>query len=338
MKEAGRPAVSNFGQDLSDGKAFVSLLLQITPDRYDTAALHKVEDDGASAEDRIKIVLKHAEQLKCRQFVTFTDIVNSNTRLNFGFIAGLFNSYIGIFLPSNQELKDLYNQLDSLQHANSDLHAKLGGKQSEVESLKKELDSIKQQWKQYHTDSENSIAQQIEKLRSFYTEEMTKLRSKAGEEQQGLVAKHKAEIEQREQEYQAMVESMTAKSKMTAYEQEKSFEAEKAKISRELIVLIRSLDDFFTKNESEFIAPPIDTDFAKLPSQLRNSAVKVLEMYYDKSDRVEALEKRVEHMERVNNIIGDKIQQYAEGLINNTEKKKRNILDMFFRSKSDLRN
>jgi len=49
-------------------------------------------------------MLQQAERLGCRQFVTATDVVRGNPKLNLAFIANLFNKYPALHKPENQDI------------------------------------------------------------------------------------------------------------------------------------------------------------------------------------------------------------------------------------------
>lgn len=49
-------------------------------------------------------MLQQAEKLGCRQFVTATDVVRGNPKLNLAFIANLFNKYPALHKPENQDI------------------------------------------------------------------------------------------------------------------------------------------------------------------------------------------------------------------------------------------
>uniref|UniRef100_A0A7N9ANW5 Plastin-3 n=1 Tax=Mastacembelus armatus TaxID=205130 RepID=A0A7N9ANW5_9TELE len=80
LKKVGM-SISNFSGDIKDSKAYFHLLEQIAPD--------------GSKED--------AEHLGCRQFVTATDVVCGNAKLNMAFIATLFNKHPALTKPENQD-------------------------------------------------------------------------------------------------------------------------------------------------------------------------------------------------------------------------------------------
>lgn len=52
---------------------------------------------------RAECMLKQADRLGCRQFVTATDVVCGNSKLNMAFVATLFNKYPALTKPENQD-------------------------------------------------------------------------------------------------------------------------------------------------------------------------------------------------------------------------------------------
>lgn len=52
---------------------------------------------------RAECMLKQADRLGCRQFVTATDVVSGNAKLNLAFVATLFNKHPALTKPENQD-------------------------------------------------------------------------------------------------------------------------------------------------------------------------------------------------------------------------------------------
>lgn len=52
---------------------------------------------------RAECMLKQAERLGCRQFVTAYDVVSGNAKLNMAFVATLFNKHPALTKPENQD-------------------------------------------------------------------------------------------------------------------------------------------------------------------------------------------------------------------------------------------
>ncbi|KAM9833165.1 plastin-3-like isoform X1 [Syngnathus typhle] len=106
LKEVGM-TLSNFSGDIKDSKAYFHLLEQIAPDGS-KEDVERVEIDmtGLYEKDlakRAELMLQQADLLGCRQFVTATDVVSGNSRLNMAFVATLFNKHPALTKPENQD-------------------------------------------------------------------------------------------------------------------------------------------------------------------------------------------------------------------------------------------
>ncbi|MEQ2187480.1 Plastin-3 [Goodea atripinnis] len=106
LRNAGM-SISNFSGDIKDSKAYFHLLEQIAPDGS-KEGVPRIEIDmtGLYEKDlkkRAECLLKQAERLGCRQFVTANDIVTGNTKLNLAFVATLFNKHPALTKPENQD-------------------------------------------------------------------------------------------------------------------------------------------------------------------------------------------------------------------------------------------
>lgn len=53
---------------------------------------------------RAECMLEQADRLGCRQFVTATDVVRGNPKLNLAYVANLFNKYPALKKPENQDI------------------------------------------------------------------------------------------------------------------------------------------------------------------------------------------------------------------------------------------
>ncbi|XP_026186240.1 plastin-3-like isoform X1 [Mastacembelus armatus] len=106
LKKVGM-SISNFSGDIKDSKAYFHLLEQIAPDgsKEDVPRV-EIDMTGLYEKDlkkRAECMLKQAEHLGCRQFVTATDVVCGNAKLNMAFIATLFNKHPALTKPENQD-------------------------------------------------------------------------------------------------------------------------------------------------------------------------------------------------------------------------------------------
>lgn len=108
LENAGCSKITNFSSDIKDSKAYYNLLNQIAPkgDEEGIAAI-VIDMNGLREKEDLKraeCMLVQAERLGCRQFVTATDVVRGNPKLNLAFIANLFNKYPALHKPENQDI------------------------------------------------------------------------------------------------------------------------------------------------------------------------------------------------------------------------------------------
>ncbi|KAK9517582.1 hypothetical protein VZT92_022941 [Zoarces viviparus] len=106
LKKVGM-SISNFSGDIKDSKAYFHLLEQIAPDgsKEDVPRI-EVDMTGLYENDlmkRAECMLKQADGLGCRQFVTATDVVSGNAKLNMAFVATLFNKHPALTKPDDQD-------------------------------------------------------------------------------------------------------------------------------------------------------------------------------------------------------------------------------------------
>nr|XP_055034177.1 plastin-3 isoform X1 [Misgurnus anguillicaudatus]XP_055034178.1 plastin-3 isoform X1 [Misgurnus anguillicaudatus]XP_055034179.1 plastin-3 isoform X1 [Misgurnus anguillicaudatus] len=117
LENAGWTKINNLSHDIKlrdfancvkDSRAYFHLLDQISPkgqkegeDRID------IDMSGFGEKDDLKraeCMLQQADRLGCRQFVTATDVVSGNPKLNLAFVANLFNKYPALTKPVNQDI------------------------------------------------------------------------------------------------------------------------------------------------------------------------------------------------------------------------------------------
>ncbi|XP_058044458.1 plastin-1 isoform X1 [Ahaetulla prasina] len=105
LNNAGWKKISNFGQDIKDSKAYYHLLNQIAPKRGNNGETAIAIDLSGFNEPndlrRAEYMLQQADKLGCKQFVTPTDVVAGNPKLNIAFVANLFNTYPALQKPKN---------------------------------------------------------------------------------------------------------------------------------------------------------------------------------------------------------------------------------------------
>jgi len=117
LKNAGwGRRVNNFTSDIKDAENYAVLLAQIAPQHCNRDPLK--ESDTLK---RAELVLKNAEKLDCRKFVTAKDINKGNHKLNLAFVANLFNTWpalepveFKVEIEETREEKTFRNWMNSL--------------------------------------------------------------------------------------------------------------------------------------------------------------------------------------------------------------------------------
>jgi plastin-1 len=90
--------VTNFSIDVRDSENYTVLLNQLAPEKCNRDALRV-----ADLHDRAEAMLRNAEKVDCRKYVTAKSIVGANPKLNLAFVANLFNTLPGLEPLSEQE-------------------------------------------------------------------------------------------------------------------------------------------------------------------------------------------------------------------------------------------
>lgn len=108
LESAGCNKINNFSSDIKDSRAYYNLLNQIAP-KGNEEGIPAIDIDLTGLREkedlkRAECMLVQADRLGCRQFVTATDVVRGNPKLNLAFIANLFNKYPALQKPENQEI------------------------------------------------------------------------------------------------------------------------------------------------------------------------------------------------------------------------------------------
>ncbi|KAM4046876.1 plastin-2 [Anomaloglossus baeobatrachus] len=108
LENAGCGKINNFSSDIKDSKAYYNLLNEVAP-KGDEEGIPAVVIDMIGLREkedlkRAECMLVQADRLGCRQFVTATDVVRGNPKLNLAFIANLFNKYPALKKPENQDI------------------------------------------------------------------------------------------------------------------------------------------------------------------------------------------------------------------------------------------
>ncbi|XP_031436516.1 plastin-2 isoform X1 [Clupea harengus] len=108
LEEAGCPKINNFSSDIKDSKAYYNILNQVAP-KGDEEGIPPIAIDMSGLREkedlcRAECMLEQADRLGCRQFVTATDVVRGNPKLNLAYVANLFNKFPALKKPENQDI------------------------------------------------------------------------------------------------------------------------------------------------------------------------------------------------------------------------------------------
>ncbi|KAI9356245.1 calponin homology domain-containing protein [Zopfochytrium polystomum] len=107
LEKAGFPKkVTNFTNDVKDGEAYYALLSQLAPNLC-VKSPHTLADPL----DRADLVLSIAGKMGCRKYLTAKTLVEGNAKLNFAFVANLFNKFPGLETLSDAEMTNLDDSL-----------------------------------------------------------------------------------------------------------------------------------------------------------------------------------------------------------------------------------
>ncbi|XP_029575768.1 plastin-3 [Salmo trutta] len=108
LENAGFSKINNLSSDIKDSRAYYHLLNMIAPDGSKEGEQRiEINMSGYNEKDdlrRAESMLVQADRLGCRQFVTSTDVVCGNPKLNLAFVANLFNKYPSLTKPEGQDL------------------------------------------------------------------------------------------------------------------------------------------------------------------------------------------------------------------------------------------
>jgi plastin-3 len=93
--------VTNLTSDIKDSVVYIHLLHQISPPEagVGTTALHT-----SDLHQRAELMLQEADKIKCRVFLTPSEVTKGTYNLNLAFVAYLFNRYPALEMPTGEVL------------------------------------------------------------------------------------------------------------------------------------------------------------------------------------------------------------------------------------------
>jgi hypothetical protein len=316
MRRAGASEIKNFSSDLADSEKYALLLKQICPMSIDLALLDSLKsktDNIAKAE----IILKVVDSFGCKRFVTPKDVAGGNSRLNLAFTAGLFNKFIGIFLPTDEEIRELYKRLETLEMENASLKQDLAAKEDALNSVALQIDQLSLEMNERDASMK---AKMVTELKAALAEKDREMKEK--EEQYQKILKdntdsYSKEQKLREAEHQSIVEALQAKNKQQLYQLERDYDKKKQAIATALVHMQRSLDDFLSQTtedqpEMAMSLKEAQDKIESAPKVLQEQMVKVLELYYNKTDDLKEMKTKYDHIRSVHEVYGEKILEFAE--------------------------
>ncbi|EPZ31339.1 Actinin-type, actin-binding domain-containing protein [Rozella allomycis CSF55] len=282
LKKAGsNKSIVNFSKDLSDGEAYGILLSQIAPKIVNRENIFQVLKESDHIK-RAEIVLKEAEKLNCRYFVTPADIVSGHSRLNLGFIATLFNKNIGIKLPDEDELLLLYAELDDLRRKVKEYEEAIQINNDEIESTKNhhqaQLDLLNQEIEQFKYETVKKYEKEIE----------------------NSVIKEKAK-------YEDALKKALDKEKSSKRSLEQQLKQLKSILSQ------CRKEDSFKKGDTINFSMPNDLD--SLSKEVMELTKSVVTTNVELTANVEQLSNKIKQNDRLNHVMASKIREFSEMLI-----------------------
>ncbi|EOB14882.1 Fimbrin [Nosema bombycis CQ1] len=132
----------NFGPDLKDSKIYLLVLKQVASSLISDEAFIKAyieKDDFKRAEAVVDI----AEILDCKRFITPEAILAGDTKLNFLFMATVFDKHIGLSMNSEQD-NSLKSQIEELSKENDELSDKIKILEDKLTDLTREYEQEKE--------------------------------------------------------------------------------------------------------------------------------------------------------------------------------------------------
>lgn len=141
LNKASESKVRNFTTDISSGKVYHTLLTQVLFNEPECLAL--LNEPLGESENLVDTILKVAEKAGVRQFVTAKDIAQGNPKLNLAFTATIFNKYLGISLPSEDEIRAMLCEIKLLKRQTVEQRERIDSLEKDSSTLVSELTDSK---------------------------------------------------------------------------------------------------------------------------------------------------------------------------------------------------
>jgi len=349
-------------KDVTDSELYIHLMKQLGSTR-DTDLQTKLDealalpsDTDTAKETRAKLVLEAAEVLKSRRFVTAQNIVNGHARLNLLFTATLFNHHIGIHLPTEEEARKLFDEIDRLERLSNaqtekirGLTATVQGKDSEIATQKAKIEALEAQIQQLRTGIKETeqIVMSLEKSKSELKKEddlkINHLEKTIAD--LNITMKEKNDYHDKQQKYSQEIhqayrtkvasEIVQVRDVVRRELATKKFDVSSATASATSInksdgITSRKVGTTSTEqlnasheeinnkpSSSSSSSSSSPTDPEVALEELRNFVRDLLEENHDRERKIEVLATKLGQHEKVAGVIGDKVKEYAESVIKN---------------------
>jgi len=103
-KSGSHKRINNFSGDIKDSEAYSILLNQIAPNSGMDSSERMIQSGDSMK--RAEMVLKNADRINCKKFVSAKDISTGNQKLNLAFVANLFNNYPALDPADMEEVEE----------------------------------------------------------------------------------------------------------------------------------------------------------------------------------------------------------------------------------------
>lgn len=301
LTQAGYPPISNFGTDLQEGLPYVHLLDRILPTSMDRTLLHTAQQER-DIDKRLHLIIKQAETAGCRSFVSAKDVRKAHTRLNVAFVAGLFNNFIGIQLPSDEEIRSLLARVDILEAKTNQQRSLIELQQEEISELKHRLQEASNLTQSFANEAQQ--AQQLkDQLACDYAMELEQFEKT---------------FKKRDLAYHETIESLKSTHRQQMRQMETQHASEIRELKKEMLVSEDMLRDFLQRH-GDSGQPMNMNELGQL--KLRDMVMSVLELHDVRTRQLQQLDTKLGHLQHVNSVIGDKVQEYAETMIKSKKTK-----------------
>ncbi|KAJ3329836.1 phospholipid scramblase 1 [Gonapodya sp. JEL0774] len=311
--------IQNFSKDVQDSELYITLLRQIAP-ADKRSKVNEVLDKARALptetveqrERRAEIVLDAAELLDSREFATARDIANGSARLNLAFAATIFNNNIGIHLPSEDESRELVEKCRAQERKISELEATLKIEVANSTSKDKKITELESTLKVQESANSSLTTNKEEAVATLAAERAENESLKKEREEQDLriqdLTKAVAEFAEQVQEDQRKIAATDG-----------MYQAYRQTVAGELNAIRGLLRDRFGEagNGDGSNGDLANQDANDVSAKLKSLIKELLDENKGQKSSLAVLQGKLEKEHTVNEIIGEKIKEYAEDIITN---------------------